>query len=85
MFTRVFWVATAERMIRAFSAAFLAFLGADIVDAFHVDYQRAFGVSLGASLASLLFCLAAGKATGGSRPGPAGPAFLAEQLAPASD
>lgn len=77
MFTKAFAVATAERMVRAFAAALLSFVGADVVDVFHVDYERAAGVSLGASVVSLLFCLVGSQT--GTNPGPA---FLAEKITP---
>jgi hypothetical protein len=77
MFTAAFWKATGERAVRAAAATLLSFAGSDVVDAFHVDYERAAGVSIGSAGVTVLICLIAGKVTSTD-----GPAFQAEKLAP---
>ena len=60
IFTKRFWVRTAERVIRAAAiGAFLA-VGADRFDALHADWETIGGFAGGAAFLSLLLCLGAG-------------------------
>jgi hypothetical protein len=53
-----FWLATAERAVKTFAQVEVAFLGADLVDAFSVHWTRAAGIGLGALVASVLTSVA---------------------------
>lgn len=69
MWTKEFWRATAERMIRAAAGAILSVLivGDGIFNAFDADWENTLGVGLGAMVVSLLLALA-GNATTGNGP-----------------
>lgn len=62
MFKRKFWPAAAERAIKTAAQVLVAFLGADVVDAFSVDYGRAGGIAAGAAIVSLLTSIASAPA-----------------------
>jgi hypothetical protein len=74
MFTGAFWKAAAERAIKTVAQVLLTFLGADVVNAFNVDYERAAGIAIGAAIISVLTSLiSAGW-------GPAGPSLAGETI-----
>lgn len=54
MFRGKFWVSATERAVKTGAQVLVVFLGADLVDAFAVDYRRAAGVAVGAVVVSLL-------------------------------
>lgn len=54
MFSRLFWAAAAERAVKTAAQVIVAFAGADAVNAFSVDYERAAGLALGAAVVSVL-------------------------------
>lgn len=55
MTTKAFWVAAAERAVRAFAWAVISVLTvADGFNAFHANWGDALGVGLGAAVLSLL-------------------------------
>jgi len=54
----LFWKSTAERAVKTTAQVLVTFLGADLVDAFAVDWQRAAGVAAGAAVVSVLTSLA---------------------------
>lgn len=65
MWTKAFWKGAAERMIRAFAAAFLAvMIGPNVlnpagVDVRHVGWEDAASFGLGAAVVSLLLSIIA--------------------------
>jgi hypothetical protein len=71
MWTKKFWKAAAERMVRAGAASTLSFwvVGDGIFNAAHADWGNAGGIFAGAALVSLLLSLA------GSTTGAAGPSL----------
>lgn len=54
MFTTLFWLATGERSLKTAAQVVVTFLGADVVNAFSVDYTRVAGIALGAAVVSVL-------------------------------
>jgi hypothetical protein len=54
MFTRQFWLSATERAVKTGAQVLVVFLGADVVNAFAVDYQRAAGIALGGVVVSYL-------------------------------
>jgi ABC-type enterochelin transport system permease subunit len=54
MFTALFWAATGERALKTAAQVVVAFFGADVVNAFSVDYSRVAGIALGAAVVSVL-------------------------------
>jgi len=76
MWTRKFWKAALERMIRAGAAGVLAVwvVGDGFMNAFDVDWQNALGVFLGSAAVSLLLSLAGGTVSGN------GPAFNNDEV-----
>lgn len=54
MWSRKFWRATGERALKTAAQVVVAFAGADVVNAFSVDYGRAAGLALGAAGLSVL-------------------------------
>jgi len=54
MFTRNFWLSATERALKTGAQVLVVFLGADVVNAFSVDYQRAAGIALGGVVVSYL-------------------------------
>jgi len=79
MWTRRFWKAALERMIRAGAAGVLAvwIVGDGFMNAFDVDWQNALGVFAGSAVVSLLLSLAGSTVSGN------GPAFNSdEQVVP---
>lgn len=58
MFTVFFWKSAAERAVKTAAQVTVTFLGADVLDAFSVDYQRVAGIALGAAAVSLLTSVA---------------------------
>jgi hypothetical protein len=61
MTTRLFWAAAAERAVKTAAQVVIVFLGADVIDAFAVNYERAAGIALGAAGLSLLTSIASAK------------------------
>ena len=61
MTSGAFWKAAAERAVKTAAQVVLAFLGADVFNAFNVDYERAAGLALGAAGVSMLTSLAVGR------------------------
>lgn len=57
MFTVLFWLAAGERSIKTAAQVVVTFLGADLIDAFAVDYTRVAGIALGAAVVSVLTSL----------------------------
>lgn len=53
-----FWVDAFERAVKTAAQVLVAFLGADVVDVFAVDYKRAFGIAAAAFVVSLLTSVA---------------------------
>jgi hypothetical protein len=67
MFTRAFWKATLERMVRTFAQAVVALIGGDGLGLVDVDWGDAFSIGGLAAVAALLTAIVA---SGG---GPTGP------------
>ncbi|GFH38924.1 holin [Streptomyces pacificus] len=67
MFTRAFWKATAERMIRTFAQGTLGVASADGLGILDVDWAQAASVG---GLAAALALLTAIAASGAGQPGP---------------
>ena len=79
MWTKQFWVDSAERAIRTFAQALIAILGAGAVNILTVDWVQALSVGAGAAVLSLLTSIASsGFGTKGT------PSILPEAGAPAS-
>lgn len=57
MFKGKFWAAAGERAVKTGAQVLVTFLGADLVDAFSVDYRRAAGIAVGAMVVSVLTSL----------------------------
>lgn len=57
MWTGLFWKAAAERAIKTAAQVVVTFLGADVVNAFAVDYERVAGIAAGAAVVSVLTSL----------------------------
>lgn len=71
VWTRAFWAATLERMLRGFAIGMLLVVGIeDRFNVFDADWSKALGYGLGGGLLALLFSLA-GQAVSGN-----GPSFL---------
>lgn len=69
MWTARFWKAAGERAIRTVAQTLLAlWAGAGPLDAFHIAWTDAVGVSLGAALLSLLTSVVAEKAAPATGP-----------------
>lgn len=65
MFSREYWVATAERVVRAFAVTLLATLGTGAaLDLRDVDWRASLTVAGGAALLNLLVSVAAGAGIG---------------------
>lgn len=75
MFTRSFWLAAAERAIRTFAGALVAFLAANATGVLEVDWVQALSVSGLATIIAVLTSIAAAKI------GPEGPSFGSEAIA----
>jgi len=58
MWTTSFWKSAVERAVKTAAQVTVAFLGADVVNAFSVDYQRVAGIALGAAVVSILTSVA---------------------------
>jgi hypothetical protein len=60
IFTRSFWIATAERAVKTFAECALAvyLVGDKLINAFNVDWSEAFGVGLGGAVGSVLLSVA---------------------------
>jgi hypothetical protein len=58
MDSSTFWHSTAERALKTAAQVLVTFLGADLVDVFAVDWQRAAGVAVGAAVISVLTSVA---------------------------
>ena len=67
MFTRAFWKATVERMIRTFAQAVAALLGGDGLGLVDVDWGQALSIGGLAAVAALLTAIVA---SGGTTEGP---------------
>jgi hypothetical protein len=67
MFTRAFWKATAERMIRTFAQAVVALLGGDGLGLVDVDWGQAFSIGGLAAVAAMLTAIVT---SGGNTEGP---------------
>ena len=75
MWTREFWMATAERAVRTFAQAFAAVIVVGATGVLDADWQNALSVSALTTLLSVLTSVAA-SATSGSD----GPSFGQEKL-----
>lgn len=75
MWTREFWMATAERAVRTFAQAFAAVIVVGATGVLDADWQNALSVSALTTLLSVLTSVGA-SATGGSD----GPSFGQEKL-----
>jgi ABC-type enterochelin transport system permease subunit len=58
MLTAQFWKDAAERAVKTAAQVAVAFLGADAVNAFGVDYAQVAGLALGAAGVSILTSMA---------------------------
>lgn len=58
MWTKLFWKATAERAIKTFAQAAVAFLASDIAGILEIDWEKAASVSGLAALLSVLTSIA---------------------------
>jgi hypothetical protein len=58
MFSALFWRGAAERAVKTAAQVLLVYLGADMVNAFSVHWDRAAGIAAGAALVSVLTSLA---------------------------
>jgi hypothetical protein len=78
IYSRTFWAATLERMIRGFAIAALGVLGGEAFDAINgVDWLNVLGIGAGGAVLSLLFSLTGQAVTGN------GPSFVnAETVKP---
>jgi hypothetical protein len=65
IWTTRFWKAVAERAIKTAAQVLVVFLGADLLDVFSVNWERALGIGLGALLVSVLTSLASSTVSGG--------------------
>lgn len=84
MWTKAFWKAAGERMVRGGAAAVFSafFVGDKAMNALNVNWEDAGGLFVGGAIASLLFSLIGG-ATSGDQP--ASPALVApETVKPAA-
>jgi hypothetical protein len=75
MWSKKFWQATVERIVRTAAVVLGGFVVPGQLGDYAVNWHRALTVTGYASLGTLLLCLAAGKLTGTD-----GPAFQAEAL-----
>lgn len=74
MRTAEFWLAAAERAAKTAAQVAVTFVGADLLNAFAVDYERVAGLALGAALVSVLTSVASAQV------GPKGtPSLVGEQ------
>lgn len=66
IWTRTYWKATVERMIRGGAAATIStfVVGDQVMNAFTIDWSEAGGLFLGGAAASMLFSLIGNAATG---------------------
>lgn len=71
MWTRAFWAATAERVVRGVAVALAGMLGAGIVT---TDWSAALQAGAYAGLSTLLLCL-----IGGALPTGPGPSLLSQE------
>ena len=78
MWTKDFWKATAERMVRGGAGALLSawVVGDGQLDLFAMDAERGASLFLGGAVVSLLFSLIGGAASGDK---PASPALVAPE------
>lgn len=67
MFTRAFWKATGERMVRTFAQAVVALIGGDGLGLVDVDWGQAFSIGGLAAVAALFTAIVA---SSGSVAGP---------------
>jgi hypothetical protein len=70
LFTRSFWEATLQRVLRVFAAALFATVSADGFNILHTDWKQNLATAALAPILTLLFCVAGDAYTNG-----AGPAF----------
>lgn len=66
MWTRRFWKVATEHAIKSAAQFVLLLAGADQLNVFKFDWERAAGVALGAALLSYLTSLGSGLVTNGS-------------------
>lgn len=59
MFTKTFWLATTERVIRTFCQALVACIGVGAFDIIHFAWSQSLSVSGGAAFLALLTCVVA--------------------------
>ena len=66
MWSKAYWLATLERMLRGGAAASLStwVVGDNVMNAFDVNLQQAGGIFVGGAVVSLLLSLAVNGATG---------------------
>jgi hypothetical protein len=57
MFSKAFWKAAFERMVRAAISAVIGVLGGTVLDVFNADWKTLGSVAIGAALTSLLMSL----------------------------
>jgi hypothetical protein len=63
MWTKLFWKKAAERAIKTFAQTLSITLGAGAVNVFSVGWKQAIGVSLGATLLSVLTSVGSAQVT----------------------
>jgi hypothetical protein len=74
IWTRAYWKATLERMVRGFAIAALVPLGGQAVDIIHgLDWQNVLGLGGGGAVLSLLLSLAGQQVSGN------GPSFIKDE------
>lgn len=64
MFTRSFWIDTAERVLRTFAQGFIATMGASALNVFNASWLVPLGISAGMAFISLCMCIVAGPVGG---------------------
>lgn len=65
MFTRLFWKATAERAVKAFTYSLIGMLTGGVTDIVEMPWLTAARIALGVAVLSVLGSLASVAATGG--------------------
>ncbi len=68
MWTRKFWLATAERALKTFAQTFVLLLGAGAVDLLSVPWRVDLSLSIGAALLSVLTSIASSQVADATSP-----------------